>query len=88
MSEYSLKEIAIMKKEFLNSEFGKYAAGKINELYGQHHSKAELFDLEPWKKAAHADRAAGVAEVISFFTSDVDLLEGGYFNKPEEKTKP
>lgn len=79
-----IKEFAVQKKAFLESDFGKRAAVAINELYGQHHQKAEDIGLEPWRKAYHSERAAGISEVISFFTSDVALLESGYFDKKEE----
>lgn len=79
-----VKALAHMKKEFLDSPFGKIAAEKINELYGSHHQAAEKMDLEPWQKAYHSERAAGINEVISFFTTDVVLLDQGSFNEEEE----
>lgn len=82
-----VKALAHMKKEFLESPFGKIAAEKINELYGQHHQAAEKIDLKPWQKAYHSERAAGINEVISFFTTDVALLDAGYFNE-EKEAKP
>lgn len=82
-----LKALAYMKKEFLESPFGKIAAEKINELYGQHHQEAEKFGLEPWQKAYHSERAAGINEVISFFTTDVALLESGYFSEETEESR-
>ena len=80
----TLKEIALMKKAFLESEFGQYAAKEITMMHGQHHEQAEDIDTEPTKKAAHIDRAAGISEVIKFFTADVALLDSGYFNAKEE----
>jgi len=82
-----VKEFAIQKKAFLESEFGQKAAEAINALYSQHHQKAEDITLEPWRKASHCDRAAAINEVISFFTTDVALLEAGYFDKKEGSQK-
>ncbi|HJQ07988.1 MAG TPA: hypothetical protein VJ836_00740 [Candidatus Saccharimonadales bacterium] len=84
MSELTLKQVAEMKKEFLDSEFGKLCAQKITEIHGHLHELAEdaaTNDL----KVTYIDRAYGVNQVIRFFTADVALLEQGYFNEKEKE---
>jgi hypothetical protein len=78
-----VKELAIQKQAFLNSDFGQKVSEAITLMHGQHHQKAEDEKLEPWRKAYHTERAAGIAEVISWFTADVALLEQGYFDKKD-----
>jgi very-short-patch-repair endonuclease len=86
MPDLTLKQIAEMKKDFLESDFGKLAAKKITELHGQMHEKAEQSD-DPATQSRELNKAAGVSEVIRFFTADVALLEQGYFDE-EAATKP
>ena len=82
--EYSIKQIAEMKKQFINSDFGKYAAQKITEIHGRHHEDAEnAATME--QQAAYVNKASGVSDVIRFFTADVALLDQGYFEEKKEK---
>lgn len=82
-----LRELAIKKQAFLKSEFGQIAAAAISELQGNHLTMAQDEKLEPWRKAYHTERAAGIAEVINFFVNDVQWLEAGYFAEKEGKQK-
>lgn len=86
MSEHTLKEIAEMKQAFLKSEFGQLVAQKITEIHGGFHEDAEKAATME-QKASLIDKAAGVNEVIRFFTSDVALLEQGYFEENKEAEK-
>lgn len=86
MNKLSLKQVAMMKKEFLSSTFGQYAAEKINELYGDLHGRAEDA-VTAEQKATYVDRAAGIKTVIQFFTADIELLDQGYFDE-KKGTKP
>ncbi len=82
--EYSLKQIAEMKKAFLASEFGQYAAQEINAIYSRLHGDAETAKtLE--ERGLLVTKAAGVNEVIDFFARDVGLLDQGYLDKQENK---
>jgi hypothetical protein len=83
MSELTLKQIAEMKKMFIESEFGKYAAQRITEMHGNLHEQAESAATNDLK-ATYIDRARGVSDVIRFFTSDVALLDQGYFEEKKE----
>lgn len=83
MSELTLKQIAEMKKAFVESEFGKYAAQKITEIHGDLHEKAESAPTNDLK-ATYIDRASGVTDIIRFFTADVALLNQGYFDEKKE----
>ncbi len=84
MADLDPKQLAMMKREFLESPFGKIAAVQINELISQNFQKAQKPDIEPWKKAYLVERAAGIQDVITWFTADVAFLEAGGF-KEEEK---
>ena len=84
--QYSLRQIAEMKKEFVNSAFGKFAAMRINEIYGDLHGRAESAESAE-RQARYVNQAAGVNLIISFFTADVELLEQGYFNEKEGEQK-
>lgn len=83
MSDLTLKQVAEMKKVFLESEFGKYAAQKITEIHGGFHEDAEGAATSELK-ATYVDRAYGVNQVIRFFTADVALLNQGYFDEKKE----
>lgn len=83
MSELTLKQIAEMKKAFIESEFGKLAAQKITEIHGNFHEDAEKATTME-QKASFIDKASGVSDVIRFFTSDVALLDQGYFEDKKE----
>lgn len=82
MSELTLKQIAEMKKAFLESEFGKYAANRITAIHGDLHEKAETATTAE-QKVMFVDQAAGVSKVIAFFTTEVTLLDKGYFNEED-----
>jgi hypothetical protein len=80
MTEYTLKQVAEMKKAFIESDFGKFVAQKITEIHGDLHQKAENAATNA-EKVTCIDKAAGVNEVIRFFTADVALLDQGYFDE-------
>lgn len=84
MSDLSLKQIALMKQEFLRSDFGKFAAERITEIHGQLHQQAESATTME-QKASLVDQAAGVTRVIQFFTADVASLEAGLLAEEEPK---
>jgi len=85
MSDLTLKQIAEMKKAFVESEFGKFAAQKITEIHGSLHEKAENAPPHDQNtRASYLDQAKGVSEIIRFFTSDVALLNQGYFDEKKE----
>jgi hypothetical protein len=87
MSDLTLKQIAEMKKAFVESEFGKYAAQEITKIHGGFHEDAEKATTGE-QKAACVDRAYGVTQIIRFFTADVALLDQGYFDEKKEEDKP
>jgi hypothetical protein len=82
-----VKQLAMLKRDFLESDFGKIAAQEINNLLQLHYQNAQGDDLEPWKKAYHIERAAGIQEVITWFTADISALEAGMFNEEKDETK-
>lgn len=87
MSELDVKQLAMMKQEFIKSAFGEKAAEEINAMVGRHLAAAQKPGLRPWQKAYAVERAAAIQEVITWFTSDVALLEAGYFKDEEEQTE-
>jgi hypothetical protein len=83
MSDLTLKQIAEMKKAFIDSEFGKFAAQRITAIHGDLHEKAENATTSELK-ATYVDRAAGVSQVIRFFTADVVALDAGMLDEKKE----
>lgn len=81
--ELTIKQVAEMKKAFLESDFGKFVAQKITVIHGDLHEKAEN-ESDRDKRVSYLDRAVGVTEVIRFFTADVALLDQGYFDEKKE----
>lgn len=85
MADLDVKQLAMMKQEFIKSDFGTIAAEQINAMIGRHLADAQKPDLEPWQKAYHVERAGAIQEVITWFTADVALLEAGGFKDEEEE---
>lgn len=84
MSQLSIKQIALMKQDFLKSDFGKFTAERITEIHGELHQQAENATTTE-QKATLVDQAAGVTKVIQFFTADVAALEAGLLSEEESK---
>jgi hypothetical protein len=83
MSDLTLKQVAEMKKAFIESDFGKYTARKITEMHGSLHEKAESA-VTSEQKVAYVDQAAGITQVIAFFTGDVAALDAGMLDEKKE----
>lgn len=80
MTDSQFEQIAVALKEFLKTEEGQYVKRHLNDLYGHYHHQAEEAKRAE-DQVRFINRAAGVNDAMSIFTSIIAQHESGEFKK-------